>query len=418
MPISKLRFALCAATVLSLGTTAAKAEQLELMHFWTSGGEAAAIGVVKNEAAKAGIEWKDAAVAGGNGMNAYQVLQARVAAGNPPAAMQMHGAQMTQYANAGLLLDLSEIADQQGWDKKIVPDLLHFARIDGKFVGVPFNMHRANWMWINKQILDDIGAEPPKNWDEFFALGDKLKEKGITPLAAGGQPWQDYLLWEQVVLGSQSRDYFVNALVKADPKEIDKPEMRNAFEVFRKVLSYTDTNRANQDWNLATANVINGQAAMQMMGDWALGEFTKAGKTAGKDFVCVTSPGTEGVFDWNADFWGFFRGLNESKQEAQKKLAEITLDPAVQKSFNMLKGSSPAVLEVGADGFSPCQQKDIEDRLAAIKSGNMVGSISQNSSVSTEVSGVYQDAVTQFAADPNMTPDQAVDVIIQGLSSL
>ena len=127
---------------LGVGTVAAQATELELMHFWTSGGEAAAMGVIKKAAQAAGIEWKDAAVSGGSGMNAFQVLQARVAAGNPPAAMQMHGEQVREYANSGLLLDLSDVAATEGWDKVIDPDLLPYYRQNGKVVGIPFNMHR------------------------------------------------------------------------------------------------------------------------------------------------------------------------------------------------------------------------------------------------------------------------------------
>jgi glucose/mannose transport system substrate-binding protein len=134
---------------LSLWTLPAKPAELELMHFWTSGGEAAAMGVIKKAAQAAGIQWKDAAVAGGSGMNAFQVLQARVAAGNPPAAMQMHGEQIRQYASGGLLLDLSDVASAEGWDKVLDPDLVPYYRQNGKVVGIPFNMHRPTPNWAD-----------------------------------------------------------------------------------------------------------------------------------------------------------------------------------------------------------------------------------------------------------------------------
>jgi glucose/mannose transport system substrate-binding protein len=395
------------------------ATELELMHFWTSGGEAAAINVIKKAAQGADIQWKDAAVAGGNGMNAYQVLQARVASGNPPAAMQMHGEQIKQYSSGGLLLDLSELASKDGWDKVIVPALLPYYKIDGKVVGIPFNIHRPNYIWANKALLDKYGGKMPSTWDEFFAMGDKMKADGVIPLASGGQSWQDLLLFELVLLGSEGKDFHHSALGELNPGALKSPQMVKALETFRKVLSYTDPNRTNRDWNLAAAMVINGDAAFQMMGDWDNGEFLKAGKVAGKDYVCGNSPGTAGLFLWNADFWGFFRGLDSAGVDAQKRLAEITLDKTVQRDFNVLKGSSPSRIDVGTDGFTGCGLKSVTDRDAAIKSGNMIGSFAENSGQQPpEVRGVFEDVINQFANDPNMTPQAAIDKIAGGLKAL
>lgn len=410
--------AACAA-VLALAQGPARAETLELMHFWTSGGEAKAMDVIKKAAEAEGIQWKDAAVAGGSGMNAFQVLQSRVAAGNPPAAMQMHPALIRQYAEAGLLLSMDDVAAEQGWDKVLAPDLLAWAKYDGHYVGVPFNMHRPNWLWANKAILDKYNdGKAPATWDEFYAMGDKVKADGLVMLASGGQPWQDLLLWDLVVLGSQGKDFYKKALIEQNQDEIGSANMVAAFDTFRKVLSYTDKDRANRDWNLATAMVMKGDAAMQIMGDWALGEFVAAEKVADKDYVCADSPGTAGVVGWNADLWGFFKGLPDNQVAAQKTLAKVTEDATVQADFNVLKGSVPARIDVGAEKFTPCGQKAIKDREAAIASGSMVASFAQNSAQPTNVRGIYEDVVIQFAADPNMTSQQAVDAILAGLSTL
>jgi glucose/mannose transport system substrate-binding protein len=408
-----------AATVLALGAASVNAEELELMHFWTSGGEAAAMNVIKKAAQGADIQWKDAAVAGGSGMNAFQVLQSRVAAGNPPAAMQMHGEQIKQYAKAGLLVDLNDLAAEQGWDSAIDPNLMSYYKIDGKVVGIPFNMHRSNYIWGNKRIVDRYGGKMPSTWDEFFVMGDKMKADGVLPLASGGQPWQDLLLFELVVLGKEGRDFHKAALLELKPEALSSPQMIDAFNTYRKVLSYADPNRANRDWNLATAMVINGDAAFQLMGDWATGEFLKAGKVANVDFLCANSPGTPDIFFWNADFWGFFRGLGDSKVAAQKRLAEVTLDKTVQRDFNVLKGSSPSRIDVGTEGFSGCGLKSVSDRQAALKAGAMIGSFAQNSGGQPpEVRGVFEDVVNRFGNDPKVTPEEAVKKISEGLKAL
>ena len=76
---------------LGRGAGPAREEQVEVIHWWTSGGEAAALQVLRANLEKEGVSWKDAAIAGGGGDQARTVLQARMAAGNPPTAMQMLG---------------------------------------------------------------------------------------------------------------------------------------------------------------------------------------------------------------------------------------------------------------------------------------------------------------------------------------
>ena len=402
------------------GASAAHADgtTLELMHFWTSGGEANAMQVIKDAAQKAGIIWQDAAVAGGAGMNAYQVLQARIAAGNPPAGMQMHSAQIRQFAKEGLLRDLDAIAEAEGWDKVLDPQLVAYAKTEGHWVGAPFNTHRHNWIWINKPLLDKYGGKAPATWDDFFALADKMKADGVIPIAHGGQAWQELFLWEAVLNGVGGPAFHKEAIEQLKPDALKSDTMKKVFDTYRKVLSYVDPGYPNRDWNLSIAMVMNGQAAMALAGDWALGEFNVAGKKANVDYVCANGPGTEGQFVWLADYWGFFKGLDDAGQKAQLELADITMNPAIQEEFNIRKGSIPARLDVKPDNFGPCGQKGIADRAAALKSGGMVPSLSQNSAQTTDVRGVFEDVVNEFANTPNMTADEAIAKLTQGLAEL
>jgi glucose/mannose transport system substrate-binding protein len=417
---TSLGLSLAALAAISYGSAAQSQETLELMHFWTSGGESNAMQVIKDGVQAAGIAWQDAAVAGGAGMNAYQVLQARIAAGNPPAGMQMHSAQIRQFAKEGLLIDLDAVAAAQGWDKDGVldPQLKAYAFTDGHWVGAPFNTHRHNWIWINKALLDKYGGKAPATWDDFFTMADKMKADGVIPIAHGGQAWQELFLWEAVVNGVGGPAFHKAAIEQLDDTALGSDTMKKVFETYRKVLSYMDPGYPNRDWNLSIAMVMDGKAAMALAGDWALGEFNVAGKKANEDYVCANGPGTEGQFVWLADYWGFFKGLKEGGVEAQKKLAEITMDPAVQEEFNIRKGSIPARLDVKPDKFGVCGQKGIADRAAAVKAGTMVPSLSQNSAQTTDVRGVFEDVVNEFANTAGMTADDAIAKIKQGLADL
>jgi glucose/mannose transport system substrate-binding protein len=416
----KVMGALAVMSAIGVGTACAQQPTLELMHFWTSGGESNAMQVIKDAVQAAGIAWQDAAVAGGAGMNAYQVLQARIAAGNPPAGMQMHSAQIRQFAQEGLLIDLDAVAAAQGWDKEGVldPQLKAYAYTDGHWVGAPFNTHRHNWVWINKALLDKYGGTPPKTWDDFFAMADKMKADGVIPIAHGGQAWQELFLWEAVANGVGGPAFHKAAIEELNPEALSGDTMKQVFDTYRKVLSYVDSGYPNRDWNLSIAMVMDGQAAMALAGDWALGEFNVAGKVANTDYVCANGPGTEGQFVWLADYWGFFKGLDDQGVESQRKLAEITMDPAIQEEFNIRKGSIPARLDVKPDKFGACGQKGIADRAAAVAAGTMVPSLSQNSAQTTDVRGVFEDVVNEFANTPDMTADEAIEKINQGLAEL
>jgi glucose/mannose transport system substrate-binding protein len=409
----------CAAAIALGGSAAAIAqEKVEVMHWWTSGGEANALNVLKEALKAEDIAWEDSAVAGGSGTNALQVLQARVASGNPPAAMQMHGEQIRSYSEEGLLGDLSDIATEQNWDAVMAPELQAFAKYNGVYVGVPFNEHRHNWMWVSKKIIDQYGGEIPATWDEWFVLADKMKADGVPPLAHGGQPWQEFMLWEDILVATGGAEFHKKAIAELDPGALESDIMVKTFDAFRKVLSYADANAANRDWNLATSMVIENQAAFQLMGDWAKGEFTVAGKKANVDYICAPAPGTEGIYVFLADFWGFFPVKDEAAKKAQMEMARLTMDPAVQTEFNIRKGSIPARTDIDPKAFDECGQAAIADRAAAAEKGNVLPSLAQNHAQSREVRGVFEDVISSFANKPSLTAQDAVAQLKSGLAGL
>src|SRR5712672_1881669 len=102
---------------------AADVKEVQMLHWWTSGGEAAALNVLKQELSKEGYAWKDVPVAGGGGEGAMTALKAMVAAGNPPTASQILGYYAMDYAEAGKLGDVSSLAKKEDW-AKVVPQAL------------------------------------------------------------------------------------------------------------------------------------------------------------------------------------------------------------------------------------------------------------------------------------------------------
>src|SRR4051794_8169034 len=203
MTIRRTLLAGVAALGLVAATASARAEEsVEVIHWWTSGGEAAALKVLRENLEKEGVQWKDAAIAGGGGDQARTVLQARIASGNPPTAMQMLGLVVHDWAGEGVLRSLDPVASKEGWDKVVPPAVQSIVKYDGHWVAVPFNIHSTNWVWINKPLLDKVGGKAPTSFDEFVGLAKKFRAAGVIPIAHGGQPWQDATVFDSAVLSA------------------------------------------------------------------------------------------------------------------------------------------------------------------------------------------------------------------------
>jgi glucose/mannose transport system substrate-binding protein len=389
------------------GAYAADGKEVQMLHWWTSGGEAAALNVIKEAVAKQGYTWKDVPVAGGGGGAAMTTLKANVAAGNPPTASQILGYYAIDYAEDGKLADITALAQKDGWAKVVPTALQKFTTTDGKWGAVPVNIHSVNWIWVNKDLMGKIGGTEPKNFDEFVALLDKAKKAGVIPLALGGQPWQEATMFDSIVASTGGTDFYKKAFVDLDESALKSDTMKKSFDNLAKLRDYIDPNYAGRDWNLATAMVIKGDALLQVMGDWAKGEFKAANKEAGKDFLCYRFPGTDGSVFYNTDMFAFFK-VPADRQAAQVALAEATMSPEVQSAFNVLKGSVPVRMDVSDAAFDACGKKGIADVKAANAKGTFLGSMAQNYAQPPAIATAYYDVVTKFLHGEIKTSDQAV----------
>ncbi len=395
---------------------AADIKEVQMLHWWTSGGEAAALNVLKQDLAKEGYAWKDVPVAGGGGEGAMTALKAMVAAGNPPTASQILGYFAIDYAEAGKLGDISSLAEKEGWAKVIPKALQKFTTTNGKWDAVPVNIHSVNWIWLNKAVMDKIGGTEPKTFDDFLALLDKAKKAGVIPLALGGQPWQEATMFDSVVMATGGPDFYKKAFVDLDESALKSDTMKKAFDNLAKLRDYVDPNYAGRDWNLATAMVIKGDALVQVMGDWAKGEFRAAKKEAGKDFLCYRFPGTDGSVIYNTDMFAMFN-VSADRKAAQLALADATMSPSFQSAFNVVKGSVPARMDVPDTDFDICGKKGIADVKAANDKGTFVGSMAQNYAQPPAIAGAYHDVVTKFFHGEIKTSDAAVAELDKALNA-
>jgi glucose/mannose transport system substrate-binding protein len=358
---------LCATSML-VSASAASATELEVTHWWTSGGEAAAVAELAKAFDASGDKWIDGAIAGGGG-TARPIMISRITGGDPMGATQFNtGQQALELVQAGLMLDLTDVAEAQGWKDKIFPkSILEACTIEGRVYCAPVNIHSPEWLWLSNKVYEDIGIPVPKDWNEFVATAPQVEAAGKIPLALGNQPWQSNLAFGALTIAVAGIDVWKQVNVEKNMDVAAGPEMAKVFAAAadaRKLAAKSTV----QDWNQATNLVITDQAAGQIMGDWAQGEFQVAGEVAGKDYTCLPGMGLNAYISTGGDSFYFPKLKDPEKEAAQKRLAAQFVSPEVQVAFNLKKGSLPIRGDIDMSAANDCMKKGLE----ILASGNVL----------------------------------------------
>ncbi|KQZ83707.1 ABC transporter substrate-binding protein [Pseudomonas sp. Root562] len=411
--INRLATVISLATLFPLVVHAAESKgTVEVVHWWTSGGEAKSVNVLKQIVEKDGFTWQDSAVAGGGGAAAMTVLKTRAISGNPPSAAQIKGPDIQEWGKLDLLTNVDDVAKANKWDSLLPQTVADIMKYDGHYVAVPVNIHRINWLWINPVVLKKAGvAKAPTTLEELYAAGDKLKAAGFVAIAHGGQPWQDTTVFEDLVLSIMGADGYKKALIDNDEEALTSSKMTEVFAALRKLQSYMDPDGTGQDWNIEAAKVISGKAGMQIMGDWVKSEWTAAGKNAGTDYECVPFPGSQGIYTYTIDSLVMFKLSKKNdtpgNNAARDDLAKVALEPEFQYVFNQNKGSIPVIKGLDMSKFDSCAQASAKDFAEAEKAGTLEPSMAFNMSTSQAVQGAIFDVVSNFMSDKKADPSKA-----------
>ncbi len=375
----------------------------EVLHWWTSGGEARALKVIADRFAAQGGRWVDNPIAGGGGDAARTVAKTRILGGKPPTIMQWHlGLSLRQLAEEGLLGNVDEVARAGDWDGVLPPLLVANAKIGGHYVAIPVDIHGENWLWTNTKVLAAAGVAAPRSWPEFNEAAAKIRQAGYIPLALGGQGWQQVIVFSSVALGLGGPEFYRRALIELDAQSLAGPEMEAVFAELRLIKTMIDPGASNRDWNEATNLVIAGKAAMQLMGDWAKGEFIAAGLVPERDFGCEASPGAGNGYVIAADSLAVPKLGDPEQRKGQLLLAATAMEPAVQRDFSLAKGSIPARRDVAPDAFDVCARKAMT---IVRESRDLLPAIGSSMGIGAAAAGAITDAVSLFFAR-DMTPEQ------------
>ncbi|MGH1410001.1 MAG: ABC transporter substrate-binding protein [Aeromonas sp.] len=382
------------------------ASQVEVLHWWTSGGEAKAVEVLKSEWIAKGNEWNDFAVQGGGGKSAMTVLKSRALAANPPEAAHLKGYELKEWAGLGFLRDLTPMAEHLGWYPKLPPMVRATLSQNGALMAVPTGIHRVNWLWLNRKIFERNKLTPPTDWAQFVTVADQLKKRGITPLAIGNEPWQLAVLFETVALGEGGKQFYRKAFVEQDSATLTGPDMVRVLTRFQQLRAYVPQKYAGLKWHQATNLLENGGAAMQVMGDWVKGELSAGNYRPGEDIACLPSPGSAGLFSYNLDSIAMFKQRDPAQLQAQGDLAQLLMTPKFQEVFNRVKGSIPALTNPDMSKFDRCAVRSYQDFLLAEKQDNLLPSMAEGMATPTNMRQAILDVLSNFFNDPKANPQQ------------
>lgn len=369
------------------------------MHWLTSGGESAALDVVRDAFTARGGDWRDAPVPGGSAARSAAIN--RILGGKPPGVFLFSlGSQLDELAGEELVAPVP--GDVAEWESALPPIIAKASRHDGRFVAAPMNIHGENWMFYNAAVLRDAGVEVPRTWPEFLATAERLKAAGKIPIALGGQPWQERILFNAVLLGIGGRDFYTRIYGQLDREAMRSETMLEIFRTVAKLRDHVDEGSPGRRWNQATSMLMRGEAAFQFMGDWAKGDITAAGFQPGEEIGCAFAPAEELAYIMVVDAWAFTRSRDPAVEAGQRLFVEVAMDKQVQAELNRRKGSIPVRTDIPVEGFDPCSRHAMEvirDPATHLVSTGLFG-------LPGGVSGAIDDAISHFWNDRRLTPEE------------
>ncbi|MCW4456639.1 ABC transporter substrate-binding protein [Microbacterium sp. MPKO10] len=388
-------------------------DQVEVFTWWASGSEKAGLDALVKEfnSQYPDIEFINAAVAGGAGSNAKAALASRLESDNPPDTFQAHaGAELSDYIAAEQIQDLSGLYEDLGLNEVFPADLIDRLTVDGKIYSVPSNIHRANVTWVNTEVLESAGIDPtkaPESIDAWIADLQKVKDSGVDAPLAIGTEWTQMQLLENVLIADLGADGYAGLWDGSTAWDSDG--VKTAVDHYDQLMDFVNQDYAGLDWDAASQIVIDGNAAYNVMGDWAEAAFTQAGQTWGTEYTTWPTPGTDGVFDFLAD--SFTLPVGAPHEQAAKDWLTTISSAEGQKAFNTVKGSIPARTDADPADYGEYQQSAME----SFANDTIVSSLAHGAAAPIAWSSDISSAVGKFGSDRDQ--DALISALVSAAES-
>jgi glucose/mannose transport system substrate-binding protein len=342
-------------------TPAPKEKKLEIFHWWTAPGEREAADAMfaAFKAKYPDITVVENPVPGGGGTEHRIVLKARITAGIPPDTFQtLGGAELKDYVDSNVLEPLDDFYSQSGYDKVIPKPLLNAVTINGHPYSVPLNMHLENILYYNQKLFDELGLSAPTGYDELVAACDAIKAAHPDMVCL------DVVL-DTIMMELGGPQYYVD-FFKGNVDVANDPIFKESLDKFAALQKYSNmSDHSSLTWDQAVGAVGAGQAAMTIMGTWAIGAFIKGSNwQPGVDFGAVNYPTKpERILLFHPDTYGCTVGAPDP-QECQDWLS-VVASPELQIPTDVTQGGMFARTDIDPTEFPDPIRQEMQQYVSA-----------------------------------------------------
>jgi len=342
-------------------------KKLEIFHWWTAPGEREAADAMfaALKAAYPDITVVENPVPGGGGTSHRVVLKAKITAGIPPDTFQtLGGAELKDYVDSNVLQPLDDLYKELDYAAKIPKPLLNAVTINGHPYSVPLNMHLENILYYNLKLFDELKLAAPTGYDDFIAACDAIKaaKPEMACLAVGSKDnWSDVFVLDTIMLELGGPEYYVK-FFKGEIDVATDPIYKQSLEKFAALQPYINmSDHSSLTWDQAVSAVGAGQAAMTIMGTWAIGAFIKGSNwQPGVDFGAVNYPTKpERILLFHPDTYGCTVGAPD-QQECMDWL-KVVASPELQIPTDVTQGGMFARTDIDPKEFPDPIRQEMQD---------------------------------------------------------
>lgn len=294
--------------------------------------------------------------------------------GSPPDIFQSWGGGvLKQYADAGLVQDLTPSMQENGWGASFQPGPLSLYTFDGKSYGVPWNAGMIGF-WYNKALFKQAGIEKtPATWTEFLDTVKKLKAANVTPIALGEKDkWPGHFYWVYLATRIGGKAAFDKAYSRegsfADPAYVQ------AGEKLKELVDLEPFQNGflGADYSQHTSLMANGKAAMELMGQWAPGAERNVAedvKTFNENLGWFPFPTVEGGAGDPSDALGGGDGFAVGKNAPPAAIDFVRFLTSVENQTAMAKAglAVPPVVKGAETALDDPLIKEVQSRAAQAK---------------------------------------------------
>ena len=307
--------------------------QAEILHWWVSEGESAALKVFIDAFKSRGGHYYDSSKYN-EIANRKEAIE-RMGKGYPATLTQWNaGKDLVDLYDFGLVKPIRKQKIVKRLKSLLPAPVLDTVSRKGEIIAIPLNIHSENWLWYSVKHVGHSNVDLSGDWTEFLRLGEVLAKNDTPLLAVGNQPWQVRILFTSVFLGV-SRDRYTDFYLTNEADVVDTDGFKTTLEVFNALAGYS---KSFGDGNLNTqiGAVADNRAAANFMGDWARGEFISLGQKVGDDYGCQLTSTDDPSLLMAIDALVLGKVDEKSEIDGQDLMLDIVSDPAISLQFNAL----------------------------------------------------------------------------------